>query len=204
MDENGRELSMDARGLDVAVEEFQARVAATEPGTYTLTWPTLHEIPANWRLILTDLETGTEVDLRTQPYYTFEVASATAERRSDQLGTLHPAQRTTSARFQISVSNVTTTGESPGAAPAAFALDEVYPNPFAAEATVRYSVARATDVRLTVYDLLGREVARLAEGPHEAGHHTAMLNGSNLASGVYFVRMNADGYAETKKVVILD
>ena len=55
-----------------------------------------------------------------------------------------------------------------------------------------------------LYDLLGRAVTTLADGPHEAGHHRTTLSASNLASGVYFVRMTADGFAETKKVVILD
>jgi hypothetical protein len=69
---------------------------------------------------------------------------------------------------------------------------------------VRYALPRAADVRLTVYDVLGRTVATLADGAHEAGHHTATLSGAGLADGVYFIRMTADGFAATRKVVVLD
>jgi hypothetical protein len=204
MDPDGRELAMDARGADLVTERFRARVVATEPGTYTLTWPTLHEIPEGWSLTLLDTETGAEVDLRDQSRYVFEVGGATAQRRGETLGALHPARLDDDARFVIDVSSITTAGEGTGSVPADFALNETYPNPLSTSATVRYALPRAADVRLTVYDVLGRTVATLADGAHEAGHHTATLSGAGLADGVYFIRMTADGFAATRKVVVLD
>lgn len=79
--------------------------------------------------------------------------------------------------------------------PEVYALDGAAPNPFRDEADVSFALPEAAKIRLVVYDLLGREVARLAEGPREAGWHTTRLNGRNLPSGVYVVRLTADGSA---------
>jgi len=180
--------------------------AAGVGGDFTLTWPRWVNVPEDWTITLTDVQAETTVDLRADTSYTFVAAAQREAMTEDGLVAPKPRsmQRSADAQFVLSVTRATTDAEDSGAAPRAFALGEVYPNPFATTATVPYSVGRATDVRLAVYDLLGREVAQLADGPHEAGPHTATLSGSTLASGVYFVRMTADGYAETIKVVILD
>ncbi len=203
MDEAGHELAMDARNLALTTETFRARVATTEFGTYTLSWPTLHEIPLGWSLTLLDTATGEVVDLREQSSYTFEVGAATAARRSTTLSTLQPAQLDTSERFVITVSATATAGDS-GATPGEFALEGAYPNPFATTATIRYALPHPADVRLTVYDVLGREVLTLAEGAQEAGRHTATVSAQGLAGGVYFVRMTAGGFAATQKFVVLN
>ena len=106
-------------------------------------------------------------------------------------GTTPPAG--TVVRFQTE-NQVVDSEDGPGQ-PTAFALTAAYPNPFAASATVEYTVGRATDLRLSVYDVLGRRVAVLAEGAHAAGTHRARLDGPALASGVYLVVLEADGGA---------
>ncbi|MEM8558505.1 MAG: M36 family metallopeptidase, partial [Bacteroidota bacterium] len=77
-----------------------------------------------------------------------------------------------------------------------------YPNPFAATTTVRFALPEAADVQVVVYDVTGREVARLADGPAKSGFHTATFDGSALPSGVYVVRLSADGRAETQRMVL--
>ncbi len=72
--------------------------------------------------------------------------------------------------------------------PQAFALGAAYPNPTARGATVPFDLPEAAEVRVAVYDLLGREVAVLAEGLHEAGRHRARFEVPRLASGVYVIR----------------
>ncbi len=94
-------------------------------------------------------------------------------------------------------------------APPSTGVETVSPNPFGTRAEVRYVLAEASRVRLTVYDGLGREVARLATGERlDAGVHTAQLDGSGLASGVYIVRLVAEGasgrtVARTRSIVRL-
>ncbi len=76
---------------------------------------------------------------------------------------------------------------------AATTLSAAQPNPFAAQATITFSLAEAADVRLRVFDVLGREVASLASGVHAAGLHEATFEASGLPSGLYLYRLEAAG-----------
>ena len=60
-----------------------------------------------------------------------------------------------------------------------------------------------SDVKLSVFDLLGREVAVLVDGKTDAGVHEVTFNGSSLASGIYMYRLQADGYVQTRKLILL-
>jgi len=93
--------------------------------------------------------------------------------------------------------------DTPTAQPQALALDAAYPNPFRTATTVGYQLDTPADVRLAVYDVLGRRVAVLAEGRTPAGDHRAIFEASGLASGVYFVVLEADGQRAARKVMIV-
>ncbi len=91
------------------------------------------------------------------------------------------------------------------AASAAAAVDglaEASPNPFSAATTLRFTLARPGRARLSVYDVLGREVARLVDGVLAAGAHTAVFDGGALPSGAYVVRLRT-GAAEAARRVTL-
>ncbi len=88
--------------------------------------------------------------------------------------------------------------------PTGITLDPAYPNPFNPATTVRYTLAEATTVRLSVSDALGREVAILVDSQLvPAGSHTAEFYGSSLPSGTYLVRLEANGIVKTRQVVLL-
>ena len=74
-----------------------------------------------------------------------------------------------------------------GATPRELALGAAYPNPFVGEATLELSLPDAAEVRVAVYDVLGRQVGVLADGMREAGLHALRLDGSRLATGTYLV-----------------
>ncbi len=78
-----------------------------------------------------------------------------------------------------------------------------YPNPVSAAGTVSYSLPRAADVTLTVYDLLGREVRELASGTQPAGTYEVTFDATELPSGVYFYRLEAGEYVEARRMVIV-
>jgi hypothetical protein len=91
--------------------------------------------------------------------------------------------------------------------PAEVALD-VYPNPGIGGATVRFGLPAAGNVRLAVYDVLGRTVTRVAESWYEAGWHSVVWegrnsNGERVAPGAYFVRLNAGERETTRKVLLV-
>ncbi|MDX1420324.1 MAG: M43 family zinc metalloprotease [Rubricoccaceae bacterium] len=78
----------------------------------------------------------------------------------------------------------------------------VSPNPFARETAIRFEVAEATDVRLAVYDVLGREVAVLADGRMEAGAHTAVFQADGLAAGTYVYRLVIGSDVQTGRMTL--
>ncbi len=89
------------------------------------------------------------------------------------------------------------------ALPGVFALATPYPNPARGQATVSFDVPEASDVRVVVYDVVGREVAVLADGPQEPGTHRATLQGSGLPSGVYVVRMTSGSFTATQRLTLV-
>ncbi|MBI1937528.1 MAG: T9SS type A sorting domain-containing protein [Ignavibacteriales bacterium] len=80
---------------------------------------------------------------------------------------------------------------------------ENYPNPFNPTTLIRYTIKNSGKVTLKVYDVLGREVADLLNGYHEAGSYEIPFNGSSLPSGVYFYNLTTNGNSLTKKMLLL-
>ena len=87
--------------------------------------------------------------------------------------------------------------------PVKFVLWQNYPNPFNSITIISYQLAVDSDVDLKIYDVLGREVAKLVNEKQNKGIHFVHFNGSSLASGVYFYYLKVNGYEATKKMVIL-
>ena len=77
------------------------------------------------------------------------------------------------------------------------------PNPARASARVRYALPAAGAVRLVLYDVLGREVVRMVEGPRPAGPHETLLDVSRLAPGLYFVRLATREAVVTRRLVVV-
>lgn len=84
-----------------------------------------------------------------------------------------------------------------------FSLSQNYPNPFNPTTTITYTLAKADDVSLKVYDLLGREVAVLFSEHQLVGHYTVNFNAQHLASGTYLYKLQAGSLVETKKMTLV-
>ncbi len=89
------------------------------------------------------------------------------------------------------------------AVPKGFGLMPSFPNPFRTHTEIPYRLAERGPVRLTVYDALGRRVAVLVDEPQVAGTHTAWFEAARLPSGVYVVRLVADGQAQTQRLTLV-
>ena len=87
--------------------------------------------------------------------------------------------------------------------PDKFALFQNYPNPFNPTTTIRYDLPSGGRVLLTVYNMLGQEVARLVDGLQATGRYEIPFTAGNLSSGIYFYKLQAGSYTETRKMVIL-
>lgn len=96
---------------------------------------------------------------------------------------------------------VTAADPDPGV-PAAFTLDQNYPNPFNPATTITYTLNRRGYVRLAVYDVLGRQVAVLADAVRSAGTYTADFEAPGLPSGIYIYRLEADGLIKSRKMIL--
>jgi hypothetical protein len=78
-----------------------------------------------------------------------------------------------------------------------------YPNPFNPQTNISFDLPQTDRVTLNVFDVTGRCVARLADGIVPAGHHTIAFDGSSLASGMYFYRLDAGEFRDTRKMILL-
>ena len=79
----------------------------------------------------------------------------------------------------------------------------VSPLPANPVSTISYVITESSNVKLTIYSVSGQKVATLVDGFMPAGKHAAVFDGANLASGVYFYRFAADGFAKTGKMVLV-
>ncbi|MCX6162114.1 MAG: T9SS type A sorting domain-containing protein, partial [Ignavibacteriae bacterium] len=87
--------------------------------------------------------------------------------------------------------------------PQAFSLGQNYPNPFNPITNIKFNIAKSGNVRITVFDILGKEVAVLVNEKLNPGAYKVDFNGSNFSSGVYFYRLTAGNYAAVKKFILL-
>ena len=106
------------------------------------------------------------------------------------------------ATVSISV-EVNTAAEDAAEVPVRFALEQNYPNPFNPITTIAYALPTPSAVSLTVFDVLGRKVATLAEAPRSAGRHTVRFDASGLPGGVYVYRLQAGSFTAAKTLVVL-
>ncbi len=87
--------------------------------------------------------------------------------------------------------------------PKSFVLEQNYPNPFNPTTNIKYQIVNNSFVSLKVYDILGREVETLVNESLKPGTYEVDFDGSNLSSGVYYYRMEAGNYFETKKMLLV-
>lgn len=84
-----------------------------------------------------------------------------------------------------------------------YSLGQNYPNPFNPSTKIKFTLPQAGNVKLTVYDILGREIRTLVNEVRDAGVHEVSFNASSLSSGVYFYRIEAGKYTATKKMLLI-
>ncbi len=84
-----------------------------------------------------------------------------------------------------------------------FSLGQNYPNPFNPSTTISYSIPQRSYVTLKVYDMLGKEVSVLVNEEKNAGSYRIKFNGSTLSSGIYFYKLQAGNFTQTKKLILL-
>ncbi len=87
--------------------------------------------------------------------------------------------------------------------PETFTLSQNYPNPFNPTTRINYAITKQTNVSLIVYDALGRAVSNLLNRVQPQGNYEVEFNASNLTSGIYFYRIQAGSFVQTKKMILM-
>jgi hypothetical protein len=168
--------------------EFEVSNPRRKAGT--LQFEGLASIPALYGVVLVDCANGSRVNLRQRPEYRVPCVS-------DRM------------RFKLLVgSDAFIKEEIAQLRPSTFVLDQNFPNPFNPSTTILFGVPVTSFVRLSVYSVLGQEVAVLVDGIMQSGFHSAEFHARNCASGTYYVRMRAKDVGEgvefstTRKIVL--
>lgn len=103
---------------------------------------------------------------------------------------------------ELEVNDTASVGEGEDALPTSFGITGTYPNPFNSTLSIRFSVPNVEEGMLRIYDLTGREVTTLMQGKM-AGRQSVIWDAGSVASGVYLVRLEADGNVDQRKVVLI-
>jgi hypothetical protein len=101
----------------------------------------------------------------------------------------------------FTLSTSTSVGQA-ASVPQTLKLEQNYPNPFNPSTIIRYSLPHRSHVTITVFNTLGQKLSELVNSDIDAGYHEVQFNAGNLASGVYFYRLQAGAFVESKKLVL--
>jgi len=117
-------------------------------------------------------------------------------------------QNSSALALSVTVGTTTAVDDDTDFLPWTFALEQNYPNPFNPETNIRFSLARASDVNLSIFNTLGRRVATLIDENLSAGGHLTRWNGTDnsgrtVASGLYFYRLNTADYTSSRKMLLI-
>ena len=121
----------------------------------------------------------------------------------DNLFVLAGPSYSTSKIWKKSFYDVVTNVKEEKTTPLNFSLSQNYPNPFNPTTTISYSIPESQNIELKVYDLLGNEVASLVNEYKTAGSYKVNFNANNLSSGIYFYKIKAGDFIQTKKLILL-
>ena len=152
-------------------------------------------------------ESGKDVGVRYDNGFKTVFLAFMADALTDTTG----GQQVRSADFDKLLGNVlnwfgtqksTGVAESSTEVPTSYSLSQNYPNPFNPTTTIEFSLAKASKVQLSVYNMLGQKVATLVNGHRNAGHYKVTFDASDLPSGVYFYKLVAGDYQAIHKMVL--
>jgi len=87
--------------------------------------------------------------------------------------------------------------------PVNYSLSQNYPNPFNPSTTIKYSIPNSSFVKIKLFNMLGQEIAELVNQEQQIGNYEVTFDASNLSSGIYFYRLEADNFVQTRKMILM-
>ncbi len=146
---------------------------------------------------------GQSVQISANPNGGYEFDGWTGTGSGSYTGSNNPASITMNGPITESVNFLTAIGKLQGNNPESYYLTQNYPNPFNPVSVISYGLPNRSFVLLAVYDMLGTNVRILVEGEKAAGSYQVILDASNFPSGVYFYRLIAGSFTQTRKLILL-
>lgn len=174
--------------------DFTVRTWRTPNTTYTIEWPEIRNIDPAYSFTLIDNNTDTpfEADMRADRSIHFTTGAHT--------GDYEYRHYTIEVEYNADILDVET---EISLLPTRFAMQPAYPNPFNPTSTVTIDLPEASNLNLQLFNMLGQQVATLANGQYEAGYKRFVIDGNGLASGTYLVRAQVPGKLETTRKIQL-
>jgi len=184
-------------------------------GKYTLSWNP-KALPSDITIELTDLKTNRVIDLNESGEYSFEIEAENTRPKSNQSSQKSTLNRpkhgpiptvlktkAKNSRFKLTVSPKKGNAVSPADIPSSVELNQNYPNPFNPTTVIRYGVPAKTQVKLSIYNVLGQRVQTLINAQKSPGRYQVSFDGSHLASGLYFYKLRVGSKILTKKMMLI-
>jgi len=169
-----------------------------------LSWNSLASFPEEWTFTLNDSETNSSINLREVESYAFVIQGSPAKASGHaQKNPIVSASGNARFTLLINPGTSTTSIDTQNGIPSQLELSQNYPNPFNPSTQIQFALPAQSNVRLSVFDMLGREVAILVNGNKPAGKFTINFDGSTLSSGMYMYRLVSNGSSITKKLTLI-
>lgn len=183
--EDGEERVFEGRSTDQEFNTIALSVEVNEDGIYLLNWEDWNQIPDEWTIELLDEESNKRINMKSVPEYYFY----------QEEGIL--------TRFVIDVKQGLQNNVEQHDSPAEYKLSQNYPNPFNPTTNITYSLQNSGYVTIEVFNTLGQIVSVLVNERKNAGWHQVQFDASELSSGVYFYRIEAGEFIQTRSLVLI-
>ena len=182
-------------------------------GDFTISWDGIADLPSEWQFTLVDKVTGISTNLREASEYAFSYQPDSETLSKQAIGTdvnmpeIRPltlaSDEDNGVRFTLVVNSEPVSTELPGDVPQELELAQNYPNPFNPSTVIRYSVPEQAHIRLTVYDMLGRELIVLVNEQKGPGTYDVNWDATDFSSGMYLYRLEAGTNSMTRRMTLI-
>ena len=196
---NSQALAIDSRPLEQTLSFDVSADAVNTSGLATLSLAENH-LSADWSVELINTATGESYDL-LEKSITLDIPVRQQKKSTRLIRPVKQVEKTSSV-WQVKITTSPTDAEQ-NSLPTVFTLAQNFPNPFNPATLISYQLPVNSEVRLAVYDMLGRNVATLVNGQIAAGRHTVNFDASGLSSGVYLYRLVAGSQVMTRKLTVV-
>ena len=195
LEEEKLELTSDIRSLDKQVKLWDMHVRSDTDSDVDLSWSVIQNLPLDVDVCLVDLSTRKVINMKRE----LQLSLGALDSRYDRRVKIIAGEKSeVAARIGDVLSMI----------PEELSISGNYPNPFNPSTTIRYGIPEPRDVRMTIVNIKGQEIAELVSSWQDMGRYEVVWNGRNgdgssLSSGIYFVVINDGSSFKTHKIMLL-